>query len=168
MTDELEACPGCGARFPAGGAGHPYIGASPGCWQAYGELLAREYGEYGMPPVHRLTVDTYAAQHPGRPSPQSIQSVAVHLVGLYVVLDRGFDLSKASRVTSEAAAYRNRYHWLTPPDLTNSLTVEDVLAAETLARHEDRVWEWSRSVWDAWDPHHGTVRDWANVVLSRG
>ncbi len=169
MTEVLERCPGCGARVPPdGGAGHPYIGASPGCWAVYGNVLAREYGEYGLPPVHRLTVDAYAAQHPGTPSPQSIQSVAIHLVGLYVILERGFELHKASRVTSEAAAYRNRYSWLEPPNLAGYLTILDVAAAESFSRHEDRVWEWARSVWDAWMPHHHTVKSWANLVLSRG
>jgi len=134
----------------------------------YGEVLAREYGEYGFPPVHTLTVDAYAAQHPGKPSPEVIQSVAVHLVGLYVILERGFELHKASRVTSEAAAYRTRYGWLEPPDLTACLTIQDAAAADSLARHEDRVWEWARSVWDAWTPHHATIKNWSNLVLSRG
>jgi hypothetical protein len=169
MTEPLERCPGCGAQFPAdGGTGHPYIGASPGCWSVYGDVLAREYGEYGLPPVHRLTVDTYAAQHPGAPSRKSIQSVAVSLVGLYVILERGFELHKASRVTSEAAAYRTRYSWLEPPDLTACLSIADIAAADSLSRHEDRVWEWARSVWDAWMQHHQTVKSWANLVLARG
>ena len=73
-------CAGCGALVPVtDGPTHPYIGASPGCWAIYGEVLAREYGEYAYPPVHRLTVDAYAAQHPGVPSRRSIQSVAIHL-----------------------------------------------------------------------------------------
>lgn len=169
MTEPLLACPGCGALLPPSDSpGHPYIGASPACWAVYGEVLAREYGEYGMPPVHRLTVDTYASQHPGTPSPQSIQSVAVHLVGLYVVLERGFDLRKAARVTSEAAAYRSSYSWLEPPDLARGLTILDVVTSQGVERHEEHVWEWARHVWDTWTPHHGTVKGWANTVLSRG
>lgn len=169
MIEPRERCPGCGAEFPLdGGAGHPYLGTSPGCWSAYGDVLAREYGDYGLPPVHRLTVDTYAAQHPGGPSSRSVQSMAVSLVGLYAVLERGFELHKAGRVTNEAAAYRTRYHWLEPPDLTACLNILDIAAADSLPHHEDRVWEWARSVWDAWMAHHHTIKGWANLVLSRG
>jgi hypothetical protein len=51
------------------GKPHKYIGAVAGCWEIYGEILAKEYGEYGYPELtHRLTVDTYAVQHPGTPS----------------------------------------------------------------------------------------------------
>jgi hypothetical protein len=32
---------------------------------------------------HHLVVDTYAVQHPGVPSPQAIQSVAIHLIRLH-------------------------------------------------------------------------------------
>src|SRR5436190_1879442 len=40
-------CIGCGVLTPdADGPTHPYLGASPGCWAVYGEVLAREYGEY--------------------------------------------------------------------------------------------------------------------------
>ena len=167
MTD--ERCPGCGGLFPPGeGAGHPYLGASTGCWETYGEVLAREYGDWGLPAVNRLTVDTYAAQHPGaKPTAEAIQSTAVHLVGLYVVLERGFELQKASRLTSEAAAYRSRYRWLEPPDLRTHVTIREILEAGSPQRHEERVWEWARAVWQGWAAHHGTVREWANLVLSR-
>jgi hypothetical protein len=55
----LEICPGCGISLPRGdGPGHPYIGATPSCWQRYGELLAREFGDPGYFRVHHTTVDT--------------------------------------------------------------------------------------------------------------
>ena len=88
--DALIPCAGCGAIVPnTDGPTHRYIGASPGCWQRYGQLLAREYGEYAYPDEHRLTVDAYAVQHPGVPGKQSSQSVAVHLMSLCLVLERG-------------------------------------------------------------------------------
>src|SRR5438105_15652536 len=56
---KLVPCVGCGALVPdIGGPTHRYIGASPGCWQAYGELLPTGT-------AHLLVVDVYAAQHPG-------------------------------------------------------------------------------------------------------
>jgi hypothetical protein len=37
-----------------------------------------------------------------------------------------------------------------------------VFEAKDLAEHTERVEEWARSVWEAWKPHHDTVRRWAN------
>ena len=89
----LIPCIGCGAPVPdTDGATHRCFGASPGCRAAFGEVLAKEYGEYAYPGVHGLTVDAYAVQHQGRSSRQTIQSLAIHLVGLYVLLERGYIL----------------------------------------------------------------------------
>ena len=62
-----EPCPGCGARYlpQVVDEMHPYIGASPACWSAFGELLAREFGDVAFGRIHRQSVDVYAVQHPG-------------------------------------------------------------------------------------------------------
>ena len=85
----LKACVGCGAMVPdLEGPTHRYIGASPGCWAAYGRLSEKEASDFRFMRYHQLTVDAYCVQHPGEPSPQSIRSVAVHLVGLHLQLER--------------------------------------------------------------------------------
>lgn len=95
MEANLRPCVGCGALVPEiEGPTHRYLGAPPGCWAVYGEVLEKEYGDCSRYALnHRLTVD--AAQHPGVPSPQSIQSVAVHLIRLY--LERGLRPSGRGR-----------------------------------------------------------------------
>ncbi len=69
------------------GPTHPYMESSPGCWHVYGEILARQFSDPGLRDVQRFTADTYAVQHPGRPSPVAIQSVCGHLMSLCVVLE---------------------------------------------------------------------------------
>jgi hypothetical protein len=156
-----ETCPGCGASVPATELpGHRYIGASPGCWAVYGTVLAREYGEWRNPSIHRLTVDTYAVQHPGRPSPQSIQSVAVHLISLYVMLEMGVPPARATQAIREAVERSDRFVWLEPPPSLGGLTIVDVAKAVTLAEHEQAVQKWAREVWHAWRVHHPVVREW--------
>jgi len=104
--------PGCGGIFPdTDGPTHLYLGSSPGCWAVYSDVLAKEYGEYRYPEVHRLTVDAYAVQHPGTPSRRSIQSVAVHLISLYLMFERGLDAQKATAAIGWAVAHSTR----TPP-----------------------------------------------------
>ena len=157
-----EVCPGCGRLYPVcDGPVHPYIGASAGCWAVYGRILEREYGEFRYPGVHRLTVDAYAAQHPGVPSRQSIQSVAVHLIGLHLVLEHGASAEKATAAI-RVAVRRGGFEWLDPPTALGAAAgVGDLLGAADLADHERRVLHWAETVWAAWQPHAPTVRRWA-------
>ncbi|MGH8278881.1 MAG: DUF5946 family protein [Gammaproteobacteria bacterium] len=158
----LKPCPGCGARFAdVAGPTHRYLESSPACWATYGEVLAREYSDPAYYAVHRLSVDAYAIQHPGKPSPQTIQSAAVHLISLYLVLERDVDLQRATRAMRTAVKTKGRFVWLTPPPALGSITVADVHMAKTVEEHKRLVRAWADSVWSAWAPHHATIRSWA-------
>ncbi|MGB3541789.1 DUF5946 family protein [Rubrivirga sp.] len=160
----LVPCPGCGGLFPDGtGPVHRYLESSPGCWAAYGEVLAREYGSPGHFAVHRLTVDAYAAQHPGQPSPQTAQSVAVHLLSLYAVLDRGLSPEAATRLIGRAVE-RGPYPWLVPPASRGDVTVADVVLATSVESHARAVRAWARSAWEAWQEYHGQVVAWTETA----
>jgi len=153
-------CIGCGGLVPRmEGPTHRYMESSPGCWYLYGQVLARDYADPGLRAVHRLTTDTYAVQHPGRPSPQSIQSVCVHLMSLCLVLERGLASSYATRVMDAATKTKDRFHWLAPPASLGALTVLDAADA-TPAEYPARVREWALSAWTAWAGHHATIKGW--------
>jgi hypothetical protein len=166
----IRPCVGCGASFPElEGPVHRYMESSPGCWAAYGEVLAREYGSPACFAVHRLTVDSYAVQHPGRPSAQSIQSVAVHLIRLCLTLERGLAPSRALAAIQAAVKAKGRYVWLTPPAARGQITVADVRKAGSVAQHTELVQAWARSAWQAWSVHHAVVRSWLPALeLKRG
>jgi hypothetical protein len=154
-------CTGCGGAFPdVAGPVHPYMESCPGCWATYGEVLSLEYGDPASARLHRLTVDAYAVQHPGRPSPQSSQSVAVHLVSLCLVLEHRFEMPKATEAMARAVKSAAPYPWLVPPDRRGSVTVAEVHGAPGPAEHLARVRNWAASAWTAWSPHHGQVRSW--------
>jgi hypothetical protein len=164
---ELIACIGCGALVPdIEGPTHRYIGASPGCWQIYSEMRARGYGgesERHVPwTVHRLVVDTYAAQHPGVPGKQSSQSVAAHLFVLCLVIERGVDLAFVTQaITQFVERYKGReFAWVEPPPSLGPVTVLDVVAAGSREEHNRVVMRWAESVWRAWEVYHGRVRGW--------
>jgi hypothetical protein len=156
-----EACPGCGVVIPTGTAAHQNIGSSAGCWAAYGDVLARELGEWGYPPIHRLTVDTYSAQHPGESSRKAIQSVGVHLIALYLSLERDIEPHRITRELGRLVADHSALRWLEPPPPGGALTILDVRGAHDLRDHTSRVQRWARSVWESWSDHHDTVRQWA-------
>jgi len=160
------ACPGCGLELAArpGAPSHPYIGASPECWALFGELLAREYQDPAYFRVHQLTVDTYAAQHPGVPERRSIQSVGLHLMTLCMVVEDDADPLQGPKLHKRFVS-RPVFHWLEPPQPNGRLTVADTLGANSPEEHRDAVHAWARDVWDAWAIHHQTVRSWLEGAL---
>lgn len=143
------------------GPTHRYMDSSPGCWACYGEVLALEYSDFRYQRVHRLTVDSHAVQHPGTPSPQSIQSVALHLMSLCAVLEGGVDMARATQIISQAAKKRERFEWLSPPSPRGEMTVADVYRASGPDEHVRRVREWAQAAWSAWSDHHAIVRAWS-------
>ncbi len=154
-------CMGCGGSFAdIKGPTHRYMESCPGCWAAYGEVLAREYSDQAYFQVHRLTVDSYAVQHPGQPSAQSIQSVAVHLIRLCLLLERGLDMPHANAVMLAAVKSKGSYTWLVPPPSLGSITVADVHRAKDAEEHKRLVRGWAASAWSAWSPHHATIQNW--------
>jgi Family of unknown function (DUF5946) len=160
-----SACCGCGDLFPDGdGPTHPYVLSSPGCWAAYGELLAREYQNPTYMRVHRLTVDTYAVQHPGVDTPQARNSVGIHLSRLCLMLERGWSIDRANAAMLAITAKKHDYPWLTPPASLGPLSVRNALAATTPHEHSAAVEQWARAVWAAWAPHHATVRSWCDAL----
>lgn len=161
-----DACPGCGAFFPAlpAGAMHSYIGASAGCWAAFGELLAREFQDPGYGWIHRHTVDVYTVQHPGVDGRRQRQSVAVHLIGLCHWLEHGLGMARLNPITQRLASDGREWPRLTPP-ASYGLTVLDALAATDAGEHERLVRRWGESVWQAWSAHHELVRQWADEAL---
>lgn len=162
--DANVSCIGCGATFPDGdGPVHRYMESSPGCWAAYGEILAREYSDPRYLSVHRLTVDSYAVQHPGRSSAQSIQSVALHLISLSLVLDHGVSPESATEALRRCSRSKDSFVWLDPPIHRGGITVADVRSADLPDTHIARVWDWARGAWAAWSPYHDTIGAWVGL-----
>lgn len=160
-TTRRVRCIGCGGLVPRmDGPTHRYMESSAGCWHVYGQVLSREYGDPAFGSRHRLTVDSYAVQHPGRPSAQAIQSVCLHLMSLCLVLERGLDVAYATRVMGAATRTKERFLWLTPPTSLGAITVSDVIGVATAVQHEEKVRAWAGGAWRAWAEHHATVRGW--------
>jgi hypothetical protein len=135
---------------------HPYIGASPACWARHGRLQARAYEEPELRRLLQVVVDTYAVQHPGVPGRRQAQSVALHLMTLCLVLEDGADPRHGSKLHKRMVG--PDYDWLEPPEPIGTLTTADVESADDVLR-------WAREVWEAWSPHHETVRRWIGMTL---
>lgn len=162
-----ERCFACGASVEAlEGPTHRYMQSSPGCWAAYGVVLEREYSDPERMALHRLTVDAYAVQHPGQPTPQAIRSVNIHLASLCAVLERGVAPPDATRLIG-ALAERRDFEWLQPPTSLCGLDVTHVLRAMSTREHLDAVRAWAESAWTAWAPWHARVRQLVDELTNR-
>ncbi|MBN2972995.1 hypothetical protein JW805_13305 [Roseomonas aeriglobus] len=165
MTDALVTCPGCGSRLPAvDGPVHDYMTSSPACWAAFNAVLAREYETPALMPVHWLSVDTWAVQHPGDGSRRAIQSVGLHLARLMRILEDGLDGAGANAAMQDFAGRRTTLPEL-PPRAGYAMTVADV--PDTTDRHVHRaaITRWAQSTWEAWRDQHATIRAWADNMV---
>lgn len=162
-------CFSCGALVAdIVGPTHEYMLSAPGCWRIYGEILAKEYslGNYDQI-MHRVTVDTYAVQHPGLPERRAINSVNFHLIRLFLIFEKNLEASRANSVMkqiSEDDELHNDFKWLDPPSFENTLTVVDVIKAEDMDSHKKIVKEWGLSVWKVWEEKH---RDYIETLVKQ-
>ncbi len=154
-------CFSCGALVPdTEGPVHRYMDSSPGCWAIYGQVLAREYSDASYFRNHRLTVDAYALQHPGEPSPQTIQSIALHLGSLHLVFDCGSEPGEATALLQELSRHKTKFCWLEPPSNLGSVSVLDVWTTKGATAHLAAVRTWATATWSAWEQHHAQVQAW--------
>ncbi len=163
MNDQssLERCPGCGGEFaPRLGVVHRYMTSSPACWAAFGIVLAAEYAEPELMPVHRLSVDAFAVQHPGDGSRQAIQSVGLHLSRLHMQLEAKLTPSQANEFMLRAGRRKEELPVLAPPN-SFKVTVAKVAPVAGTAAHEPAVREWAESAWADWVHVHDFIRRWA-------
>jgi hypothetical protein len=144
---------------------HPYIGASPGCWSIFTQILTRDYESY-HPAIHQLIVDTYCAQHPGTPSPQSVSSVAIHLLGLYLAVEKGFPPQKMLKAKKIAAKKKYIFSWLLPPKNLGVMTLLDLSEAQDIESYNHIARQWATCVWESWAEYHPTVRQWYNALCN--
>jgi hypothetical protein len=169
-AENTSVCPGCGLVMPIhAGPTHAYMGASPACWRLYGQASTLSWGRRDGLPLLRLVVDAYGAQHPGIEQVRAVKSVAVHLMGLCTILERGAHSEPRLMHVRERKPARRTLdlHWLDPPRPNGTLTVRGPLDAAGGEEHAASVEAWARDVWAAWEPHHETVRSWLDSVPSR-
>lgn len=157
MALPMRTCPGCGLEMALGERAYDRkYHASAECWSVFEGVLAAEFENpalFGQ--VHQLTVDTYCVQHAGGRHPD--QSVCIHLVGLYLMLERGLAPVEVPPLLQRLAG-RTVWPHLDPPAPCAGLTVYDVATADSAQAHVARVREWAAQVWRAWSPYHGVAR----------
>jgi hypothetical protein len=168
MPADSGTCPGCGLKLPELNAPTPAdVGASPACWALYGRLLVYQYSQALPPRLHRLTVDTYAVQHPAARKHCSLSSLGPHLIGLCLLLERGASPQRTNELLDQILKRLPPFRRLEAPTPNGTIMVSDVAAARNPDEHDRLVEQWATSVWGAWAPHHAAVRGWIDGAHER-
>jgi len=165
----ISICQGCGTSLPANHNDttiHPYMLSSPACWKYYGEVLACEYTEPSYAIVHRLTVDAYAAQHPGNNTDRrAIQSVNVHLASLYLIFEKNISHAAATDAIRKLILHhKGAFIPLSIPATLGDLTIKSIAQAKNAEEHQMLVKEWAYSTWQAWRIHQQHFEQLTHVV----
>lgn len=156
----LQPCSGCGGKFlPLDGPTHRYMLSSPACWAAFGRILAAEYSSSELFEVHRLSVDTFAVQHPGDGTRSAIQSVGLHLARLYFQLEQRRSAAEANAFMLRLGVHKFDMPALNPPR-SFAVTTADVEPWAGTPEHASMVLRWARTTWDDWAAAHGFIRSW--------
>ena len=140
-------------------------------WRCSIKYFMKEY-ECGRPLHGRI--DAYGVQHPPHAEIQkslgvnerlvaaSKQSVAIHLIALYLMIEKKMPLDQVAagmdRVLKSGVKLEDEE--LIPPSDMGSMTIADVAQAKNCQEHVQLIKEWERCVWNAWKPYHHKVREW--------
>lgn len=157
----MTKCMGCGADLPdQDGPVHAYMAASPACFDAFTRLLAAEYSSAALMDVHRLTVDTWAVQHPGDPTDRrAVQSVGLHLARLFVQLESPRAPAQTNAVMLDFASHKSTLPVLPAPSRF-SVTVDQIAPFAGSDQHAQYVREWAAATWQDWSDQHDFIKGW--------
>lgn len=160
-------CPGCRVMLPeTSGPTHRYMTSTPACYDLFKKVLACEYSDPELLSTHRLTVDTYAVQHPGNDgSRQQIQSVGLHLARLGRQLANPMPPSETNDVMLGLGPHKHTLVQLTPPERFR-MTVDRVARVAGASDHTTQVRKWAIATWEDWSDHHGYIQDWTQKYLA--
>ena len=151
LKDSLGVCPECGAIVKGGRAA---------CQQLFEEILAKQFGDFNYAKEHRLTVDTYALQHPDTYM-KSAKSFAAHLTGLCVAIDAE-DKQLINHKVQKWLSTTREISRPDPPEprQRGKLTVQYVHESRNAEEHITRVRNWAGSAWEAWRDHEALAKKW--------
>jgi hypothetical protein len=110
--------------------------------------------------VYRLANDAYAVQHPGRTSPQTINSAGIHLIRLCLTMEHDLPAAYANEAVLAAGRRKEEFVWLEPPKFRGQITVADFSDGLSIEAHKQLLRRWAESAWAAWADHHETIRRW--------
>lgn len=180
MDPIIRQCPGCKTEYQyQEGPIDRYGVMSPECLNTLNELLLKEGEYFGYPPAHRLIIDSNAVQHPPNIELQltlginqrfidaSNQSVFIHLIALYIALEKKVEPQNISKIMdkilSKGVSFEKLETIKAPKDLGTIKIVDIRKQLEnqiTLPEYTNLAWDWARAAWNAWQSYHPIIKEW--------
>ena len=152
-------------RTPCEDCGLPVTAGVPDCQALFELVLAEHFGRpvsyFG---VHRLFVDAYCLQHPGRGC-ISFKSFAAHAMHACWSLERGGSRAVPSEPLRRWVERHPEGQKPPLPAGRGRLTIADV-AWVPASEHGEAVWRWASDVWSAYGDVHATVRHWVDLAFA--
>lgn len=136
--------------------------SSKRCQEIFETISIKEFSDFRYAKVHRLTVDTYALQHP-HIYMISAKSFAAHLTGMCCAMEYDND-PDLLRLLQQ---WLNGKKQLEKPQMLDNLgrlTISHVAHAKDASEHIKLVHEWAANVWSAYYVYHGLARDWIETA----
>ena len=152
-----EACVSCGLVV---------AGGTEGCQRLFEAIGLREYEDMRLARYHRIVVDVYALQHPGRYG-RSAKSFAAHLTGLCAWLENETNSRSVNALVQRWLSGLSPIQKPTLPPSYGAITIRDLVDAEDPVRYGDVLRSWARATWDAYAPLHATAREWIATAQGR-
>lgn len=124
-------------------------------WDAYDELRYYTLAHRDPAFIHQHVLDAFTAQHAtARTKPIAL---TFSLVGLYLLVERGFSGRQVQRAHTELASIKQTWPVFVLPAERGLITVLDVVAAQAGDERDAAIHAWCRSVWEAFRGSHQLV-----------
>ena len=161
----MTTCPGCGLVHPDLGLDPPVdLDATGECAREFGSVSEYFYRVPELVPMRQYVVDGYACQHPSVATRRAVQTTALCLMTLDLVVEAGLGVELGPRLHKlMMERHPDVFFALPRPDLAGTLTHRHL--AVDPARLADRAREWAESVWHAWREQHAQVRAWNRLIV---
>ena len=160
-------CPGCGLLHRPTGADRPQdLRATGECAEEHARAVSCFYSDPELVPLRQYAVDAYACQHPLATTRRGVQTTALCLMTLDLVLERGQDVAAGPALHEEMMGTRPGVFVALPAPVPGAaLTHRHLTAAVDGPGRGERAREWALSVWGTWRQHHGQVRQWNRLLV---
>jgi hypothetical protein len=130
---------------------------------AYDELRCYTLALRDRAFIHQHVVDAFTAQHANAQTRPI--GLAFSLVGLFLLVERGYSGRQIQRVHSQLATIKQAWPVFALPSERGLVTVFDVVAAPEGADRDAAIQAWCKSVWEAFHHSRQLVVD---LLLQRG